>query len=547
MARLFLFFTLFIFSYQGIAQTLPTGTWITIKNSECKYYFDGAVTNGSAEWDGGCQNNLVSGSGTLKFYIAENLQYTFVGEMLNGKEQGNGLYTYNSGTKINGNFNNGKIEGIATVIFKNGDKYEGKLKNMTMDGEGTYITSGGDKYKGVFKNGEISGHFNITHASGTKYVGEVKNAAYHGAGLITLTDGTTIKGTFNNYEPTGTITINYSDANKYVGQITNWKPNGQGTITYINGDNYTGGWKEGAYHGKGTYTAKSGFKYTGDFVEGKKSGTGTAIYTNGTKYTGQWLEDEMHGQGTLSSMKTQEKFIGEYKNGRKFKGYGVEVDSLGKIIFQGDYENSFPVSKTTEIMKVKVLDCDATYEGGTYFYQPFGRKLMMGKGKLTFTSGKYKGNVYDGYFHMDKFKKGPFTITSADGTRYVSNLVNDDPYAFGLYFLDKSEKGSIYYSNGNVYTGEISSLFPSGEGRMKYSNGMTISGNFSQGNPIKGTLILPDGTRINGKIRTESDGTFFIGAMYSNDSYSGMDNIPYNGYVFYANGTIRKMVNGQLQ
>ena len=55
---------------------------------------------------------------------------------------------------------------------KNGDKYVGELKDGKQNGQGTYTSADGGKYEGEFKDGNMNGQGTHTYADGAKYVGE---------------------------------------------------------------------------------------------------------------------------------------------------------------------------------------------------------------------------------------------------------------------------------------------------------------------------------------------------------------------------------------
>ncbi len=67
--------------------------------------------------------------------------------------EGQGTFTYNVGKYV-GEWKNGKQHGQGTFTWFSGDRYEGEWSDGTENGQGTFIWSDGDKYEGEFKDGE---------------------------------------------------------------------------------------------------------------------------------------------------------------------------------------------------------------------------------------------------------------------------------------------------------------------------------------------------------------------------------------------------------
>ena len=62
-----------------------------------------------------------------------------IGDYINWKKHGKGVYYYNNGDKYEGDFNEGQAEGKGKYFYKNGDRYEGDFKNDTAEGKGIYL------------------------------------------------------------------------------------------------------------------------------------------------------------------------------------------------------------------------------------------------------------------------------------------------------------------------------------------------------------------------------------------------------------------------
>ena len=93
---------------------------------------------------------------------------------LNGTDE----QKYSDGSDYNGNYLEGKREGQGIYTFDNGDYYDGQWKNDLMSGEGVYYFSDGATLSGVFKKGKLKdGTFCYTDENG-EYKVKIKNYKY---------------------------------------------------------------------------------------------------------------------------------------------------------------------------------------------------------------------------------------------------------------------------------------------------------------------------------------------------------------------------------
>ena len=107
----------------------------------------------------------------------------YVGEIENGKPNGQGTLSYLSGTKYVGEYKDGKKNGQGTQTGSDGEKYVGEWKDGKRNGQGTETFPNGSKYVGEWKNGKENGQGTTTFRDGDKYVGEYKNGkTWNGTG-----------------------------------------------------------------------------------------------------------------------------------------------------------------------------------------------------------------------------------------------------------------------------------------------------------------------------------------------------------------------------
>ena len=138
----------------------------------------------------------------------------YIGELLNNKREGFGIYYYHNGNRYEGEWKNDNKDGIGIFYFSNGDRYEGELKNDKREGMGIYYYFDGERYEGEWKNDKTEG-------MGIYY---------------------------------------YFDGDRYEGEWKNDNKDGIGILYFFNGDRYEGEWKNGFYEGYGILYSSFGWK-----------------------------------------------------------------------------------------------------------------------------------------------------------------------------------------------------------------------------------------------------------------------------------------------
>ncbi len=182
----------------------------------------------------------------------------YIGETLNGKPDGIGIYYYAKDGVLNGNY------------------YEGSFKNGVKSGEGTFYWEDGDVYKGNFEDDVRNGYGEYCWANGNIYKGNWENGEQNGEGEFYWKDGDVYKGNFKDN-----------------------KRNGYGEFYWEDGDVYKGNWENGEQSGEGTYTWKNGAYYNGEWKNSTRNGYGEMHYVTGEVYKGNWENGKRHGKGTM--------------------------------------------------------------------------------------------------------------------------------------------------------------------------------------------------------------------------------------------------------
>ena len=144
-------------------------------------------------------NQMNDKNSVLKFNDIMNnkeLKYNngrYVGQVINGKQEGKGIRYWNDGNRYEGDFKNGMAEGKGIYYFNNGNRYEGDFKNGKFEGKGIYYSNNGDRYEGDWKNNKHEGkgiyYYNTEPWKGDRYEGDYKNGKREGKGIYYYNNG----------------------------------------------------------------------------------------------------------------------------------------------------------------------------------------------------------------------------------------------------------------------------------------------------------------------------------------------------------------------
>ena len=112
----------------------------------------------------------------------------YIGEIVNGLPEGQGILYADDGSRYEGGWKNGKLEGKGIAYLNNGDRYEGDWKNGLKEGKGIYYYNRepykGDRYEGEYKNNKQEGKGILYYNNGDKYEGDFKKGKQEGKGIL---------------------------------------------------------------------------------------------------------------------------------------------------------------------------------------------------------------------------------------------------------------------------------------------------------------------------------------------------------------------------
>jgi predicted Ser/Thr protein kinase len=290
-----------------------------------------APSRSTLTWFSLAQGDFVDGkiSGSGKIMFANGNVY--VGEMLNDKRHGRGVFTWADGEKYEGKlkfsfFIHSFVRSFVHSFARSLRFELGHFENDMRHGQGTYHYENGERYEGEFscgmKHGQGVFYFNSKLGRGSfdVYTGEFKKGLRCGKGEVKFANG-----------------------NVYIGEFANDKRNGHGVFIWVSGNRYEGQFRDDKRTGHGTYIWTSGGRYAGDFDGDCRSGTGEYFYPDGSRYEGSFKNGVFDGIGCYHN-RNGWTFEGEF-NCYKRNGIGLSIAPDGKRKFRETWQEGHLVDR----------------------------------------------------------------------------------------------------------------------------------------------------------------------------------------------------------
>ncbi len=211
--------------------------------------------------------------------------------------------------------------GKTTITNADGSIYIGQMKDGKFEGEGTLTWPDKRRYEGSFVQGMMHGEGKFTDANGNRHEGMYARGIANGKGKSVRMDGVEYTGGFvdGQFAGEGVLTINKNS--RYEGVFSAGKLEGVGLYVGAKGDSYEGEFKASSFHGKGRLETETGDVYTGNFKANSLEGEGQMTQLDGTRYVGEMQYQYPHGKGTFTYA-NGDVYIGNFRRG-KFDGEGV--------------------------------------------------------------------------------------------------------------------------------------------------------------------------------------------------------------------------------
>jgi len=192
-------------------------------------------------------------------------------------------------------------------------------------------------------------------------------------------------------------------------------------------------------YGNGTMKYKNGDVYNGRWMDDTQNGKGTMKYANGDVYNGRWMNDRKYGKGIM-----------RYANGDIYEGEWLV-----------DKENGMGITRYAngDVYTGKLKSVRSMKKNGNL------RSIREGvNGYLRYEDGTSRDQ--NGKIMKVKLKPGNGTMFYANGDVYTGEWINNVRHGYG----------TMSYSNGDIYVGKWEKNVRHGYGTMSYKNGVIYEG-----------------------------------------------------------------------
>lgn len=171
-------------------------------------------------------------------------------------------------------------------------------------------------------------------------------------------------------------------------------------------------------------TFDDGAYYIGQLENGKPNGMGMYHFAKGSEYYGEWKNDQQNGYGFVRSSNGKQVrncknctfYVGYWKDGLK-SGEGTCYDSLGKLIYKGEFLDDKPIDPYPS-------------QGDYTAYELF------------------HGNFYESSFYSEKIKE----INNGFSLYIMNQKDGSKLYTFGIYVNGKEDGKSIMLHSDGRWT-----------------------------------------------------------------------------------------------
>ena len=198
-----------------------------------------------------------------------------------GQRDGFGLNISQNGIIYKGFWTNDKIDKYGLILFNDKSFYLGEIKQGKFEGNGEMNIMDKYKYSGNFNNDMPNGKGCIEdYQKGWKYKGDIVAGKKEGSGTLEFVDRTIYEGGFKNDLYDGNGILKFKNGNIYKGGFKEGKINGIGKYIWANGEIYEGEYKNFMKCGYGKYFWNDKKYYEGNWLNNQKHGKGSLHYNN---------------------------------------------------------------------------------------------------------------------------------------------------------------------------------------------------------------------------------------------------------------------------
>lgn len=241
--------------------------WSVDPNSGCHIWNQELRPDETVAWTGGCDDGMASGFGVLEWRAPDGLE-RYVGNLVNGKIKGSGIFSFPNGFREEGEFSDGLLNGHASVIWGDGTRLEGEFHDDLANGYAVKTWPNGARLEGEFRHGAATGFGRFTYPDGTRIEGQFRDDVANGHGVIFFLNGIRIEGEFHDSSVDGHAVKTFADGTRLEGEFRNGLASGRGVENFPDGGHFEGLFREDVPNGRGIYTTAGGDRYEGRWSNG---------------------------------------------------------------------------------------------------------------------------------------------------------------------------------------------------------------------------------------------------------------------------------------
>jgi hypothetical protein len=208
------------------ASAQTSGAWLRDSATGCHVWNSTPELGKTFNWSGNCANNVADGPGVLQWYVNGSPSDRYVGQYVDGRMSGQGVFEY-----------------------RNGDRYDGEFRDNTPNGYGTLSRANGTHHSGLFRDGQpLQDETASADRKGYEPQPEPNpRDPFANRGGTTFPDGSHYEGDFHDGKMSGWGVFTTRTGDRYEGEFADNKPNGFGTYKEADGTTYAGLWTNGCF------------------------------------------------------------------------------------------------------------------------------------------------------------------------------------------------------------------------------------------------------------------------------------------------------------
>jgi hypothetical protein len=354
---------------------------------------------------------------------------------------------------------------IETIELSDGTQFHGLLDKDQKRVLGLIKSEGEVCYQGQFANDLFDGVGKLFHKTEIVYEGQFSEGLKHGYGVIYKNVKPIIEGLFDKGRPSGECIL-YSPSKRYKGTLDLSENNSEGKFSFSNGNVFTGSFNE-FLPTKGSLVYADGQKISSMFVDLQPTGIGLLEYPSGNYYDGNFKEGLFEEQGKLFVKSSEIEFSGIFSKGKKNGQFTLKQKD--NLFCSGEYSNDVA-------------------NGNWTFHNSKGSKL-----NCTVVAGKIQPDITILYSRGDRFE-GSINLPN---DKDIESLLEEIPNGSSLF--DKELKGTLFYVEGDKYTGRFIKELREKAGKFEYKNGDLLKCNFTNDQAEgEGIIEFKDGSELKG-------------------------------------------------